>query len=98
MWNIFSVLKGIEASKINYHSTAHNTDIVKNILNTAYLWAGIIAVIVIIVAGFMYTISQDDPGQVSRAKNTLLGAIIGLAVVLFAFVITNTVMNGVLPS
>jgi len=43
----------------------------------------------------MYTVSQDDPSQVSRAKNTLLGAIVGLAVVLLAFVITNTVLNGV---
>ena len=49
----------------------------------------------IVVAGFMYTVSQDDPSQVSRAKNTLLGAIVGLAVVLLAFVITNTVLNGV---
>lgn len=86
----------IHANEIGYHSTAHNTDIVKNILNTAYLWAGVVAVIVIIIAGFMYTVSQDNPSQVSRAKNTLLGAIVGLAVVLFAFVITNTVMNGVL--
>ena len=95
MWYIFSAFKGVEASKINYHSSAHNTDIVQNMLNTAYIWAGVIAVIVIIVAGFMYTISQDDPSQVSRAKNTLLGAIVGLAIVLFAFVITNTVLNGV---
>lgn len=97
MWRFLSTIE-IHANEIGYHSTAHNTDIVKNLLNTAYLWAGVIAVIVIVVAGFMYTMSQDDPGQVTRAKNTLLGAIVGLAIVLFAFIITNTVMNGVLPS
>ena len=90
MWRIFSTLKGISAKDINYQSSANDSSIIQNILNTAYVWAGVVAVIVIIVAGFMYTISQ-----VSRAKNTLLGAIIGLAVVLFAFVITNTVLNGV---
>jgi hypothetical protein len=97
MWHFFSTIE-IHANEIGYQSSAQNTDIVKNLLNTAYLWAGVIAVIVIVVAGFMYTMSQDDPGQVTRAKNTLLGAIVGLAIVLFAFVITNTVMNGVLPS
>ena len=62
---------------------------------TLLIFGPVVAVIVIIVAGFMYTVSQDDPSQVSRAKNTLLGAIVGLAVVLLAFVITNTVLNGV---
>lgn len=95
MWRIFSTLKGISAKDINYQSSANDSSIIQNILNTAYIWAGVVAVIVIIVAGFMYTISQDDPSQVGRAKNTLLGAIVGLAVVLFAFVITNTVLNGV---
>lgn len=97
MWRFLSTIE-IHANEIGYQSSAKNTDIVKNLLNTAYLWAGVVAVIIIVVAGFMYTMSQDDPGQVTRAKNTLLGAIVGLAIVLFAFVITNTVMNGVLPS
>ena len=95
MWPIFSALKGVSAQDIKYQSSADNSSILQNVLNTAYIWAGVVAVIVIIVAGFMYTISHADPSQVSRAKNTLLGAIIGLAVVLFAFVITNTVLNGV---
>ena len=92
MWRIFSALKGVSAQDIKYQSSADNSSILQNVLNTAYIWAGVVAVI---VAGFMYTVSQDDPSQVSRAKNTLLGAIVGLAVVLLAFVITNTVLNGV---
>lgn len=95
MWRIFSALKGVSAQDIKYQSSADNSSILQNVLNTAYIWAGVVAVIVIVVAGFMYTVSQDDPSQVSRAKNTLLGAIVGLAVVLLAFVITNTVLNGV---
>ena len=91
MWRIFPALKGVSAQDIKYQSSADNSSILQNVLNTAYIWAGVVAVIVIIVAGFMYTVSQDDPSQVSRAKNTLLGAI----VVLLAFVITNTVLNGV---
>ena len=75
-------LREIRASEIGYHSSAHNSSI--------------IAVITIIIAGFMYATSQDDPNQIRRAKNALLAACVGLAVILLAFVITNTVINGVL--
>ena len=85
-------LREIRASEIGYHSSAHNSSIIKDILNVAYIWGGIIAVI----AGFMYATSQDDPNQIRRAKNALLAACVGLAVILLAFVITNTVINGVL--
>jgi hypothetical protein len=89
-------LREIRASEIGYHSSAHNSSIIKDILNVAYIWGGIIAVIAIIIAGFMYATSQDDPNQIRRAKNALLAACVGLAVILLAFVITNTVINGVL--
>lgn len=67
----------------------------KNILNAVYFWAGVIAVIVIIVAGFMYVTSANNSQQITRAKNAILSAVIGLVVVLLAFAITNIVVGGV---
>lgn len=69
--------------------------ILSNILSTVYFWAGIIAVGLIVYGGFMYVISNGDPGRVKKAKDTLLYAVIGLIVVLVAFVITNLVIKGV---
>jgi len=62
-------------------------------LNLVYFLAGAIAVIVIIVAGVMYTISSGDAGRITRAKNMLTYSIVGLIVVLLAFFITNFVIG-----
>lgn len=64
-----------------------------NILNTVYTVAGIIGVIVIIIAGFLYTTSGGDASNVQKAKNAILYAVIGLIVIMLAFVITNYVIG-----
>ena len=45
------------------------------------LWAGIIAVIIMIIGGFMYITSAGDSGKVSRAKDTIIYAAVGLVVI-----------------
>jgi hypothetical protein len=62
-------------------------------LNLAYFIAGIVAVIVIIIAGMLYTASGGDASRVTRARNLLTYSISGLAVVLGAFIITNFVIG-----
>lgn len=65
--------------------------ILANVLNLAYFVAGTIAVVVIIVAGIMYSTSAGDSGRVTKAKNLLLYSVVGLVIVMSAFVITNFV-------
>ena len=65
---------------------------VKKILETVFVWTGIISVIVIIIGGIYYTTSQGDPGKVRKAKDTILYAVIGLIVSLLAFAIVNFVL------
>lgn len=62
-------------------------------INLAYYIAGIVAVIVIIIAGIMYATSLGDSGRVTRAKGMILYSVIGLGVLLAAFAITNFVMG-----
>lgn len=64
-----------------------------NGLNLLYFATGLIAVLAIIVAGFMYVISRGDPGEIAKAKNTILYAIVGLVVVSVAFTITNFIVG-----
>ena len=64
-----------------------------NILTAVYCWAGIIAIIVVVIAGFYYALSQDDPQRVARAKNTLLGAVVGLVIIFIAYTITIIVVE-----
>ncbi len=67
--------------------------VVQNALNIMYMLMGIIAVIVIIVAGIMYSTSGGDSGRVSKAKNMILYAVIGIVVIIAAFAITNFVIG-----
>ena len=62
-------------------------------LNTLYLWAGIVCVIIIIVAGFLYVIGNGNAARIKRAREAIRGAITGLIVILLAFVITQFVIG-----
>lgn len=62
--------------------------ILYNALNTAYFIAGIIAVIVIVFAGYSYAMSAGDSAKITKAKNTILYAVVGIVVILLAFAIT----------
>ena len=66
---------------------------IKRVLETVYLWLGIIAVIVIVIGGIRYMTSTGEPEKIKGAKNTIMYAIIGLIVTLAAFAITEFVIG-----
>lgn len=72
---------------------------VAGVLNEVYFWAGIVAVLVIVIAGIMFATGSgviDKDGKatnVARAKKAIIGAVIGLIVVLMAYVITGVVLR-----
>lgn len=68
-------------------------DLVKNLVNTLLFVVGLLSVIMIIVAGILYTTSAGDSNKVSRAKNTLTYAIVGLVVSILAYAIVNWVVD-----
>lgn len=72
------------------------TDI-KNVVNLLLFVVGILAVIVIIVGGIMYTTSGGDPSKVKSAKDTILYAVIGLVVAILAYSIVNFVVDAFIP-
>ena len=68
---------------------------VETLLFTVYFWAGIIAVVIIIIGGIRYTTSNGDAGQVKSAKDTILYAVVGLIVIIMAAAITQFVIQSV---
>jgi hypothetical protein len=66
---------------------------VKNVLTGIMAAVGVVAVIIIIIGGVNYMMSQGDPSKIAKAKKTLIGGIIGLIVVLLAFAIVNFVLE-----
>ena len=65
----------------------------ENGLNKVFLWAGIVAVLMIVIAGFKYVSSAGDPGKVASAKNAILYSVVGLLLVAFSFAIVNFVVS-----
>lgn len=66
---------------------------VTGILNAVYLWAGIICVLIIVIAGFLYVTADANASQIKRAKDAIIGASIGLVVIMMAFGITQFVIG-----
>ncbi len=58
------------------------------IINTLLTFLGILFVILIIYAGFLYLTSAGAKEKIEKAKNLLLYAVIGLAIVLSAYSVT----------
>ena len=68
-------------------------DLVKNIINILLTVASVVAVIMIIVGGIRYATSNGDSNQVTAAKNTIMYAVIGLVIAIFAYAIVYFVFD-----
>lgn len=65
----------------------------RQITNTILYIVGIIAVVMLIIGGIKYVVSGGDSKKVTDAKNTVLYAIIGLVISVFAYAIVNFVIS-----
>ncbi|MEK7450450.1 MAG: pilin [Patescibacteria group bacterium] len=61
----------------------------ENVVTAAFLFAGIIALIFIILSGIKFLMSGGDPKQLEGAKNTLTYAVLGFILILLSFAILN---------
>lgn len=66
---------------------------ITSLVNVMLFILGAIAVIVIIIAGIMFTVSAGDPARAKKAKDSILYAVIGLVVALLAYAIVNFVVD-----
>ena len=66
---------------------------IRGVLNTVYLWIGIISVIVVVIGGIQYMTSNGEAEKIKRAKASILYSLCGLIVTLSAFAITTLVIN-----
>jgi hypothetical protein len=68
------------------------------IINLLYWAIGIVSVIVIIYAGYLYMTAQGNATQAAKARKVMIWAIAGLAIALLAAVIVNIVVLELLKS
>ena len=88
-----SVASSIEDQVNNANQGESLETDVGSIINMIISFVGIVAVIVIIIGGVNYMLSQGDPNKIKKAKDTILYGVIGLVVVVLAFAIVNFVLG-----
>jgi hypothetical protein len=99
---IFAI-SAIEAGVLSAKSDSQPADIIgangllTTISNTLLFAIGALSVLMIIVGGIRYVISGGKEANVTKAKNTVLYAIIGLIIAILAYAIINFVLNTLAP-
>lgn len=84
----------IKPGDIHYDGvTSASNDTLATILNTVYMVAGMVAVLVIVIAGITFALSQGDANRIAQARMAILSAVIGLVVIIGAFAITQFVLG-----
>ena len=65
--------------------------VVQNVINALIVIAGIVAVFMIVYAGYKFVMSEGDPEKISSARKTLIYAIAGLIFIFLSFVFLNVI-------
>lgn len=86
-----AVTTGSEVCKAAGTDTADS--LIETLVNTLLYIVGALAVVVIIAGGIMYTVSGGDQNNITRAKNIITYAVVGLLVSFIAYAIVNWVLN-----
>lgn len=65
--------------------------LINEIVNIFLYVVGVVAVVMVVYGGFRYITSGGDSNKLTSAKNTILYAVVGLVIVIFAYAIVNWV-------
>ena len=96
MTHLYQLAVTLDSNDVKNIPTASASEVLSGVLTTIYFLAGVVAVISIIVGGFLYTTSNGSNGDASKvktAKDVILYAVVGLVVVAMAFTITGFVIG-----
>ena len=100
--NLFAVDAGYQNVKNKLENNLPNTGATgfsgMDIINYLLYAGGIVAVVMIIIAGVQMTTSAGDAAAVAKAKTTMTWAIVGLVVMILAYAIINFVIGKAFPT
>lgn len=75
------------------NSNTRITQTIRNVVGLLSIIIGVVAVIMIVIAGFKYITSGGDASSIQSAKNTLIYAIVGLVIVAMSQFIVQFVLK-----
>lgn len=65
--------------------------VIKLLIQSLIIFAGIVAIVIIVQAGAKFVLSSGDPKKVEEARNTLVYVLLGIIVIAAAFLIVSLV-------
>ena len=68
--------------------------IIKTIVEVLLMAVGAISIIMIVIGGILFALSSGDTQKAAKARSTILYAVVGLIVSIFASAIVNFVFDG----
>lgn len=68
-------------------------NVIAGVLYTVYFAAALVAVVVLIICGLLYVISQGDASKTNRAKDGILYTVVGLIIIFAAYIITRFIVG-----
>ena len=84
------------ASYANYNVDTENPDtIIGTIIQSALSFLGVIFLILMIYGGYLWMTAQGNEEQVTKAKNLITAAMIGIVIVVSAYAISYFVISKV---
>ena len=91
----FGASKAVESAAGTFRDAGKNTGLsqtdltttISGMINTALGLTGIILLVIIIYAGFLWMTAQGNEEQVTKAKNILKNAVIGMVLVFASYAI-----------
>jgi hypothetical protein len=93
--NLIRIISQIDISEDDLDipkTAAANDSTISTVLSFAFAIGAGVAMIVIIIAGIQFILSQGDPGKSAKARNAIIYAAIGLALCGLAFGIVRFVL------
>lgn len=81
----------IEPTGFSTSSTVEG--VVANVIQTALGLVGIMFFILMVYGGFTWITARGDETRITKAKNIIIMAVIGLAVILLAYFVSNFIIS-----
>lgn len=96
-WNSEACAQADEAQKAALGCETNSTapSVIATLINGVIIIVGILAVIIVVVGGQRFIVSQGDSQKITAARNMIIYGVIGLVVAILAFAIVNFVLAGV---
>ncbi len=95
MDNLKIIAQKVDANFVQIPKVNADNATLANMLSAAFIAIGGTAIAFLLIGAFKYVISNGDSGEITKAKNTILYAVIGIVVSVSAFTIVQFVLGSI---